>query len=101
MTWTRILPLADLEPGWVTPAQHGPRRFAVFDGRDGIRVTTALCSHAGADLCQGYFTGTAIECPLHQGLFDVTTGAAVGTPATRGIKTFESRTREGFVEVLL
>jgi naphthalene 1,2-dioxygenase ferredoxin component len=42
-----------------------------------------LCNHGSADLCDGYFDGHVIECPLHQGAFDVPDGRPVAAPATR------------------
>lgn len=99
MTWETILPISAVEPGWVTPVQHGPRALAIFDTPAGIKVTSALCSHAGANLCDGYFSGRTIECPFHQGLFDVATGAAIGAPAVRPIKVFEARVVDGQVQI--
>lgn len=97
--WRNVIAVSELEPGWVTPATLGTRMLAVFDTKEGIFVTTALCSHAGADLCHGYFDGTRIECPLHQGLFDVRTGKATGHPASRPIKAFKTRVTDGYVQI--
>jgi len=97
--WVPLIATTDLEPGDVTPAEHGGKRLAVYDAPDGIRVTAARCSHGGADLCDGYFDGRLIECPLHQGCFDITTGEAKGRPATRPIAVFEARVRDGMVEI--
>ena len=98
-TWVDLIPLAALEPGDATPARLGGRRLAVHDTPDGPRVTDARCSHAGADLCDGYLDGHLIECPLHQGLFDVRTGEARGRPATRPIGVFPCRAENGMVRI--
>jgi len=37
------------------------------DTVDGIYVSDSRWTHAGANLCDGYFEGKHIECPLHQG----------------------------------
>ena len=89
--WVDLIPVADLEEGWVTRVTLGSRLLAVYDTVSGFYVTTALCSHAAADMCDGYFDGHVIECPLHQGAFDVRTGKPVSAPATRPIRTFEAR----------
>ena len=102
--WQDLITLDALEKNWVTPAQLGKRRFAVYQtGDDGneVYVSSALCSHAGAELCDGYFQGHLIECPLHQGCFDIRTGAAVSAPAVRPIKCFECCIEDGMVRVLL
>mgnify|MGYP000849780034 FL=1 len=97
--WIDLVAVSDLEPGDVTPAQHKGQPLAVYDGPDGIHVTSARCSHGGASLVDGYFDGFIIECPLHQGCFDIRDGRACGKPATRAIKVFECRTLEGMVQI--
>lgn len=98
--WQDIIGVEELEKDWVTPVQMGKRRLAVYDTSTGIFVTVAVCSHGGADLCDGYFDGHVIECPLHQGAFDVRSGKPIGAPATRNIKTFEARKMDGKVQIL-
>jgi len=57
-------------------------------------VTSDVCTHGQARLSDGYLEGFLIECPLHQGLFDVRTGEAKGPPCTEPVSTFAVR-REG------
>ena len=97
--WLTALPLADLEVGWVTLANVDGRQYALYDTPDGLYATLAQCSHAGALLTDGYFDGFTIECPLHQGCFDVRTGAATGMPATRALRTISVRVRDGQIEI--
>lgn len=99
--WQDLIEVARLEPGWVTPAKLGRRRFAVYDTPTGIHVSAALCNHGGADLCDGYFDGHMIECPLHQGAFDVRDGRPLGAPATRAMRVFPARIRDGMVQIRL
>ena len=97
--WHDLIALAELRQGWVTRVDFGNRPLAVYDTPSGIYVSLALCNHGGADLCDGYFDGHLIECPLHQGAFDVRTGAAVDTPATRPMKTYPARVENGVVQI--
>lgn len=97
--WHDLIAVDALEQGWVTAVSFGQRRLAVYDTPTGIHVSLAICNHGGADLCDGYFDGHVIECPLHQGAFDVRDGHAVGAPATRPMKVFESRVRDGKVQI--
>lgn len=99
--WVDLIARDALEPGDVTAVEHGGRKLAVYDAPDGVYVTLALCTHGGADLCDGYFDGHIIECPLHQGYFDVRDGRALGAPATRALKTFLARVHEGRVQIKL
>lgn len=99
--WTDLIAVEALEAGWVTRAPLGPRVLAVYDTPSGIYASLAFCSHAGADLCDGYFDGHVIECPLHQGAFDVRDGRPVGPPVTRPMRVFETRVKGGMVQVLV
>jgi nitrite reductase/ring-hydroxylating ferredoxin subunit len=89
--WLPLIDIAQIEPGDITEVEAHGRRFAVYDTDAGITVSAARCSHAGANLCLGYFDGKRVECPLHQGLFDARTGAALAAPALRPLKMFETR----------
>lgn len=97
--WTDLIAVDALEQNWVTRVDLGRRRLAVYDTPSGVYASLALCNHGGADLCDGYFDGHIIECPLHQGAFDVRTGAVAGAPATRPMRTFETRVLDGMVQV--
>jgi len=82
-TWHALIAVDDLIPNDVTIVHHHQMVLAVYDGIEHISVSSARCTHAGANLCDGYFDGKTIECPLHQGLFDVVTGEARAAPATK------------------
>ncbi len=97
--WQDLIAVEQIEKGWVTRVDLGSRPLAVYDTRTGLHVSLALCNHGGADLCDGYFDGHVIECPLHQGAFDVRDGRAVSAPATRAMRTFPVRVKAGWVQV--
>ena len=97
--WQDIIAVDALEKNWVTRVPFGTRLLAIYDTPSGIYASLALCNHGGADLCDGYFDGHVIECPLHQGAFDVRTGKPVSAPATRPMKTFETRVENGKVQI--
>ena len=97
--WRDAIAVEDLEKGWVTRVAVGRHTLAIYDTPSGIFASLALCNHGGADLCDGYFDRHVIECPLHQGAFDVRTGAPVSAPATRKMRVFETRVVAGRVEV--
>ncbi len=100
-TWQSVIAVADLEKGDATPVTFGKRELAVYDTDDGITVSFARCTHGAANLCDGYFDGIHIECPLHQGLFDARTGEARAAPARVALKMIESRVEDGFVQIFI
>ncbi|UWQ90331.1 non-heme iron oxygenase ferredoxin subunit [Aliisedimentitalea scapharcae] len=97
--WIDVVAVSSLERNWVTRVDLGRRRLAIYDTPSGIFASLALCNHGGADLCDGYFDGHVIECPLHQGAFDVRNGQPIAAPATRPMKTFETRVENGTVQI--
>lgn len=97
--WRDIIAVEALERNWVTRVAVGRRLIAVYDSPSGIFASLALCNHGGADLCDGYFDGHVIECPLHQGAFDVRDGRPVAAPATRPMKMLPVRVQGGMVQI--
>lgn len=97
--WHKLIEISALEKNDATPVPFRNRTLAVFDTTAGYFVSDSRCTHAGANLCDGYFDGKNIECPLHQGLFDATTGKALAAPVTRDLSMIECRVSEGVLEV--
>ena len=100
-SWKNLINVSDLEVGDVTPVTFGTREIAVFDAEDGIFVSLSRCTHGAANLCDGYFDGTYIECPLHQGLFDVRTGEAKAAPARVPLKMINCRVIDKVVQIYI
>lgn len=75
-------------------------RDVALYGVDGeVFATDNVCTHGNARLCDGFLEGHEIECPLHQGKFDVRTGAAMCAPLTEAVKTYPIRIEAGKVYV--
>jgi len=69
-------------------------------GVDGqVYATDNICTHGHARLCDGFLEGGEIECPLHQGRFDVRSGKAMCTPLTEDIRTYPVKIENGRVFV--
>ena len=100
-SWKNLINVSDLEVGDVTPVTFGTREIAVFDAEDGIFVSLSRCTHGAANVCDGYFDGTYIECPLHQGLFDVRTGEAKAAPARVPLRMINCRVIEKVVQIYI
>ncbi len=86
--WTDVAALTDLFDGAgiaVTPAGHDIALYSV-DGA--VYATDNLCTHGNARLCDGFIEGLEIECPFHQGRFDLRTGQPTCAPATEPLKTW-------------
>ena len=52
-------------------------------------------------MVDGFQEGEEIECPLHEGRFNIKTGEALCAPVTDALKVFEVKVEDGdiFVQV--
>jgi naphthalene 1,2-dioxygenase ferredoxin component len=64
-----------------------------------IYATHDTCTHAQASLADGFIEGENIECPLHQGLFHIPTGKAVGAPVIVDVRVYPIRVEEDTIYV--
>ena len=62
-----------------------------------IYASQDLCTHGNASLAGGYVEGHIIECPLHQGTFDIITGEALTAPCKLPLKTYHIKVEEGVI----
>ena len=98
-SWVPVLSVDEVERNGVTLVRAAGRDYVVYYAPDRLYASVAYCTHAGALLRDGYFDRHLIECPLHQGCFDIRTGEPKGAPATRPLRVVEVRTRAGMVEL--
>ncbi|MSQ65513.1 MAG: non-heme iron oxygenase ferredoxin subunit [Limnohabitans sp.] len=100
-TWTCALAVADLFEDSGVPVILHDRMLALFlvDGQ--AYATDAMCTHGAASLCDGFMEGHEVECPFHQGRFDIRTGAATCAPAFGALTTYAVKVQDGEVFVQL
>ncbi len=73
--------------------------LAVFQVDGNYYVTQDHCTHGPGSLSEGYLEGSEIECPFHQGRFDVITGEPTLPPCTIRLRTWAVILREGKILV--
>jgi naphthalene 1,2-dioxygenase system ferredoxin subunit len=77
------------------------RDIALYNAGGEIFATDNICTHGHARLCEGFLDGHEIECPLHQGKFDVRTGQPSCAPVTEAIRSYPVRIEAGRVFLAL
>jgi len=96
------LPDAD---GWVTVCDegvlidndvlrfdHAGKTFAIYRTQDGsLYATDGICTHGNTHLADGLVKGNTIECPKHNGRFDIRDGSPVRQPVCVALKTYPVR----------
>ncbi|MGX4653729.1 bifunctional 3-phenylpropionate/cinnamic acid dioxygenase ferredoxin subunit [Micromonospora sp. SCSIO 07396] len=61
--------------------------IAVFNDGGRFYALNDTCTHALASLAEGWVEDGEVECPLHGGRFELSTGTATALPATRDAVT--------------
>lgn len=86
--WIRVCTADDIGEEDLIRWDHNGRTFAIYNTEKGFFATDGLCTHQQQHLEEGLVIGTVIECPLHQGRFEITTGKALSAPVCVDLKTY-------------
>jgi naphthalene 1,2-dioxygenase ferredoxin component len=90
-TWTDVAALEILPEDDVIGILVAGKEIALYAVKGEVYATDNLCTHGAARLSDGFLEGREIECPLHQGKFDVCTGKAMCAPLTQNIRIYPTR----------
>ena len=75
--------VSDLDVGGIRRVDLGDRTFLLCRyADDGFALTDGLCTHGRTHLVDGFLDGCEIECPKHNGRFDLRTGEPLRRPTT-------------------
>lgn len=76
---------------------HG--KIAVFRTmEDQVFALENRCAHKGGPLVEGIVHGASVTCPLHNWVYDLETGKAVGAD-TGQVRTFAVRVTDGRIQL--
>ena len=99
--WTPVATLDDFAASDAIAVVRAGREIAIYLVDGAVFATANRCTHGDARLCDGFLEGHEIECPHHQGRFDVRSGAATGAPAEVALAIWPARIVDGRVELPL
>ncbi len=89
-------PTAGFTEGKVVRIDHGGSTYALYClAHDDFALTDGLCTHAGTHLADGHLEGCLIECPKHNGRFDVRTGEPKRRPAMVPLQSYRVMVVDG------
>ncbi|MFS2101906.1 non-heme iron oxygenase ferredoxin subunit [Variovorax sp. Varisp85] len=95
--WTDAAPVDEVPTDDVIGMRIGGRDIALYNVDGQIYATDNVCTHGHARLCEGFLEGHEIECPLHQGKFDVRDGKPTCAPVTEAIRSYPVKIDAGRV----
>jgi naphthalene 1,2-dioxygenase system ferredoxin subunit len=96
-SWTDATSIDELPDDDVTGLQVGGRDIAIYKVGGEVFATDNTCTHGHARLCDGFLDGHEIECPLHQGKFNVRDGQPTCAPVTEALRCYPVRIVDGRV----
>ena len=97
--WLDAASVDDIPPNDVIGVLIGGRDIALYRVEGEVFATDNLCSHGQARLCDGFLLGHEIECPFHQGRFDIRSGQATCEPATEAVRSYPVKIVAGRVHL--
>jgi nitrite reductase/ring-hydroxylating ferredoxin subunit len=97
--WTTVLAEADLAEGKMRRVSAGEASVLLVRGDGQIHALANTCSHAGGPLNEGELADGCVICPWHGSAFRLSDGHIVRGPATTPQPTYETRVRDGKIEV--
>lgn len=99
--WIYAAEWAEVQAREVLPVSTDGHDLALYSHEGTVWCTANQCSHGQAWLSEGFLIDGEIECPLHQGRFDIRTGLPTCEPACEAVRHYPVRIEDGRVFVEL
>ncbi len=94
--WIEVCAAADLGADDVLRFDHARKTYALIrDAKGRLFATDGICTHGNTHLGDGLVKGDIIECPKHNGRFNLTDGSPARAPVCRGLATYPLEERGG------
>ncbi|MBF9016825.1 MULTISPECIES: fatty acid desaturase [unclassified Oceanispirochaeta] len=97
--WVSSIKAEELKSNGVLPFKYESKEYAVYRIGGNFFASDARCTHAGALLSKGMVIGESIECPAHQGRFNIKSGEATHSPACDRLKIYNTRIIDSIVYI--
>jgi nitrite reductase/ring-hydroxylating ferredoxin subunit len=88
-----------LEEDKLTKAEANGMAVLLIKHNGKIHALSHTCTHMGGPLSEGSFDGETVQCPWHASRFSINDGHVVDGPATFPEPCFDTRVRDGKIEV--
>src|SRR3954468_9154142 len=101
MAWHEAAALEALAESEAVGVEIAGKQMVLCSIGGDLHALDNVCTHQYALLSDGYVEDGCIECPLHQGRFDLKTGEPFGGPVETPVKVYPVRAEGGkvFVEI--
>lgn len=86
--WIDVLGTNELPQEDVVGVEIAGRDIAIYTVDGIVYATDNICTHGQGRLSDGFLEGHQIECPLHQGQFDVRDGKPLCGPVIEPLRSY-------------
>lgn len=94
--WIDVGEATTLDREDVLRFDSGDHTYAVYrTAEDRYHATDGICTHGNTHLATGLVKGNLIECPKHNGRFDVRDGSTQRLPVCVALRTYPVEVRDG------
>ncbi len=94
--WIEVCVSTFLKTEDVIRFDHENKTYAIYRTAEGtLYATDGICTHGNTHLADGLVKGKLIECPKHNGRFDITDGSPQRQPVCVALKTYRAREHDG------
>lgn len=96
MAWVSAAATDEIDKDDVIRWDHAGRTFALYRTEDdGYFASDGLCTHEQVHLADGLLMGHLIECPKHNGRFDIRDGSPKRAPVCAALRTYPVKAEGG------
>lgn len=96
--WLEICAASELGLDDIIRFDHIKKTFALYRDKAGkLYATDGICTHGNTHLSTGLIKGKIIECPKHNGRFNLNDGSPARAPICRGLATYPIENRNGHI----
>jgi nitrite reductase/ring-hydroxylating ferredoxin subunit len=99
--FTKVAVVNEIASGQAKLVEVGGHKIALFNIDGTFYAIADTCTHQGGPLSEGAVEGSEVTCPWHGARFDIRTGAALGPPATKGVRTYAVKVEGSDIKVAI
>ena len=97
--WIQACAADDIDEEDLLRFDHEGKTYCIYNTPAGFFATDGICTHEDEHLENGIVIDCVIECPLHQGRFDIRSGAALSAPVCVDLKTWPVKVEAGSIYI--
>ena len=78
------------------------KTYCIYHIKEGFFATNGMCTHENMHLEDGLVLDDEIECPMHQGIFNIKSGKVIQDPPYDDLKTYSTKVEDGkvYIEII-